>query len=202
MSKIKVSELRELNKNIDSVIKVKYNGLNIEIKRYLPIQDKLNLSTSVYLSSLDDEELMLVNNNTKEIAKVYFITEYYTNISLPKCKNEETGEYTPDIILSYDLLMNTGLYELVANNIPNEIRKIEEMIDNIENYNENKYRKENDIKYMIKQLINKILTEKEMKKFIKEVNKEIKNFNPDKMRFIQDFLNKTSGAEDNGNKES
>lgn len=191
MSKVKVSELKKLNKSIDNTIQVEYNGLNIEVKKYLPFQEKLNLATSIYKMSLNDAELVLIDKNAREIAKVYLITQYYTNISLPK-----------DVLEAYDLLMSTGVYEVIVKQIPDEIIMIDMMIDNIEKYHEEKYRKENDVKNVLRRIIENTPSPEELKKFIKETSEELKNFDPNKLNFVTEFLNQVNGDEANGHKKS
>lgn len=191
MSKVKVSELKKLNKSIDNTIQVEYNGLNIEVKKYLPFQEKLNLATSIYKMSLNDAELVLIDKNAREIAKVYLITQYYTNISLPK-----------DILEAYDLLMSTGVYEVIVKQIPDEIIMIDMMVDNIEKYHEEKYRKENDVKNVLRRIIENTPSPEELKKFIEETSEELKNFDPNKLNFVTEFLNQVNGDEANGHKKS
>lgn len=191
MSKVKVSELKKLNKSIDNTIQVEYNGLNIEVKKYLPFQEKLNLATSIYKMSLNDAEFVLIDKNAREIAKVYLITQYYTNISLPK-----------DILEAYDLLMSTGVYEVIVKQIPDEIIMIDMMVDNIEKYHEEKYRKENDVKNVLRRIIENTPSPEELKKFIEETSEELKNFDPNKLNFVTEFLNQVNGDEANGHKKS
>lgn len=191
MAKIKVSELRKLNKSIEKVIQLKYNGLNIEVKKYLPFQEKLSLATSIYKMSLNDVELILIDRNAREIAKVYLITQYYTNISLPK-----------DVLEAYNLLMSTGVYEVITKQIPDEIIMIDMMVDNIEKYHEEKYRKESDIKNILRRMIENTPTPEELKKFIEEASEELKNFDSNKLSFVTEFLNQVNGDEANGHKKS
>mgnify|MGYP001344533753 CR=1 FL=1 len=191
MAKIKVSELRKLNKSIEKVIQLKYNGLNIEVKKYLPFQEKLSLATSIYKMSLNDVELILIDRNAREIAKVYLITQYYTNISLPK-----------DVLEAYNLLMSTGVYEVITKQIPDEIIMIDMMVDNIEKYHEEKYRKESDIKNTLRRMIENTPTPEELKKFIEEASEELKNFDSNKLSFVTEFLNQVNGDEANGHKKS
>ena len=141
--------------------------------------------------SLNDAELVLIDKNAREIAKVYLITQYYTNISLPK-----------DVLEAYDLLMSTGVYEVIAKQIPDEIIMIDMMVDNIEKYHEEKYRKENDVKNVLRRIIENTPSPEELKKFIEETSEELKNFDPNKLNFVTEFLNQVNGDEVNGHKKS
>lgn len=188
-SKINVKELKEMHKQLDNVVEVQVNGLKIEVKKYLPIKEKMNLVNSIYQTSLENREINLIDYNKKEIAKVILITQYYTNIKLPK-----------DILEGYDLLMSTGIYSAIEHAITHEIITIEQMVRYMELYNENKYKKGNDIKAMINKIIDKTPTDKEMKELIEQTKKEIDNFDPNKLKFVKDFINKTNGGTNNGNK--
>jgi len=188
-SKINVKELKEMRKQIDNVVEVQVNGLKIEVKKYLPIKEKMNLVNSIYQTSLENQEMNLIDYNKKEIAKVILITQYYTNIKLPK-----------DILEGYDFLMSTGIYSAIEHAITHEIITIKQMVRHVELYNENKHKKENDIKAMINKIIDKTPTDEEIKKMIEQTKEEINNFEPNKLKFVKDFINKTKGGTNNGDK--
>ena len=193
MANIKVGELRDLQKEFvkDTEI-INFHGLEIEIKQYLPMEKKLELAYTIYNSCIDkDNGLLVVNENSMDIIKTYFITQYYTNLTLPK-----------DYFEGADLLISTGLYEVIKENIKDEINRIEDIIANIKMQELVKYEQENSIQYIIKdtlnQLIEKIPTSDEAKKFVEEASKEINNFDPDKLKFIKDFLVANSGGKVDG----
>lgn len=181
MSKIKVSELRALiDKNGIEILD--YNDLKIEIKKYLPIAQKLELVLSIYNSCVDEDNgLKIVNGNSKNIALVYFITKYYTNINLPK-----------DIFEAYDILIETGLYNAIKNTIRDEVIRVKEMLDEVIAYEDEKYYQENQFVYVVKnllqELINKVPSLEEAKDFVEMVEKEISGFDPNKVKFIKDFI--------------
>ena len=186
MAKIKVSELRALiDKN--EIEELDFNGLKIEIKKYLPVSQKLELVLSVYNSCIDEDNgLKVVNGNSKEIALVYFITKYYVNVNLPK-----------DIFEAYDILIESGLYNTIENVIYDEVIRIENMLDEVIAYEDEKYYQENQFVYVVKnllqELINKVPSLDEAKEFVEMAEKEIKNLDPSKLKFIQDFIKVNSG---------
>lgn len=180
MAKVKVSDLRALVKN--EVEELDYNGLKIEVKKYLPVSQKLKLVLSVYNSCIDENNgLKVVNGNSKKIALVYFITKYYTNINLPK-----------DIFETYDILIETGLYNVIENIIYDEVIRIEDMLDEVIAYEDKKYHQENQFVYVVKnllqELIDKVPSLEEAKDFVEMVEKEISRFDPNKVKFIKDFI--------------
>ena len=150
MSKILVGELREavkLNEN-PSMIEVDYAGLNIKVKTYISILDKINLASSIYYSAVSEEdELQIVNYNSIEIAYRKLVVEKYTNITLPK-----------NPIDSYDLLTSSGLYETIRNTIPaKEINELEEVLWNYVKEKQDRYERENTVENIIKAGIDKLL---------------------------------------------
>lgn len=190
MAKIKVGELRNLQKELVGDIKVvEFNGIEIEVKQYLPIQDKIILASIIYKNCTDDEDrILVINETTRDILTAYLITQYYTNLTLPQ-----------DYFEGYDLLISTGLYNVIKENIVDEINRVEEIVDNMKMKGLVEYEQKNRIIYVVKEtlneLINKIPTADEAKKFIEEASKEIENFEPEKLQFIQDFLKANSGVE-------
>ena len=185
MAKVKVSDLRALVKN--EIEELDYNGLKIEVKKYLSVSQKLELVLSVYNSCIDEDNgLKVVNRNSKEIALVYFIAKYYTNINLPK-----------DIFEAYDILIETGLYNAIKNTIYDEVIRIEEMLGEVIGYEDEKYYQENKFIYVIKnllqELIDKVPTVDEAKDFMEIAQKELDGFDPSKVKFIQDFIDLNKG---------
>lgn len=189
MSKIKVGELRDLQKEFTKDIDViNFHGLEIDVKQYLPIEDKIILATTIYKSSTNDEDgLLAVNENTRDVLTTYLITQYYTNLTLPQ-----------DYLEGYDILISTGLYDAIKENIIDEVNRVEEIVDNMVMKGLVEYEQKNRLMYVVREilneLVNKIPTADEAKKFVEEASKEIENFDPDKLQFIKDFLVANSGG--------
>lgn len=189
MSKIKVGELRDLQKEfVKDIDVINFHGLEIEVKQYLPIEDKIILATTIYKSSTNDEDgLLAVNENTRDVLTTYLITQYYTNLTLPQ-----------DYLEGYDILISTGLYDAIKENIIDEVNRVEEIVDNMVMKGLVEYEQKNRLMYVVREilneLVNKIPTADEAKKFVEEASKEIENFDPDKLQFIKDFLVANSGG--------
>ena len=137
MAKIAFSKLG-VKKNTDVKI-IKWNDQEIEVKQYLPIEEKLELVSKVLNQSIDD-------NNYYNVARVHIfrileIVFAYTNISF-------TDKQKEDIFKLYDMIMSSGLwYELYhyedcgkeVGAIPEDEYEeihvwVEKMIDNIYKY--------------------------------------------------------------------
>ena len=187
MANIKVSELKELSKNIVDIKTIYYKGLEIEVKTYLPIVKKTELATGIYESCVDRTGgLLTVNENSREIATVNLVTEYYTNINLPK-----------DKIDSYDLLMQTGIYETIEAVIQEELVIIENMVNNIALKEWEEYEQKNSVQYIFKgivyELMDLIPTPEETKAMIEELEKQIADFSPEKIGYVNEFMKLNKG---------
>ena len=128
MAKIGLTKLG-LTKNTD-VSKVEWNGEEIEVKQYLPIDDKLAMIAAILNSSIDD-------NGYYNPAKIYVYTiinmlDYYTNINF-------TDKQKEDISKTYDLVASSGLSSAIFTVIsPYEYQQIQgwirELVDSIYTY--------------------------------------------------------------------
>ena len=97
MAKVSFTKLG-LKKNEDVEI-VEWNEQKIEVKQYLPIEDKLKLITAIVQNSIDD-------NGYYNPAKIYVYTiiemiNFYTNINF-------TEKQKTDIAKTYDLIVSSG----------------------------------------------------------------------------------------------
>lgn len=102
--------LNKLNLKIDdSVTILKFNDQDIEIKQYLPSNEKLNMIGTIINESADD--LKFYNVGKLEIFKTIEIIKHYTNISFT---DKQLGD-TPKL---YDLLVSSNLADEIINNIP------------------------------------------------------------------------------------
>ena len=107
MAKVSLTKLG-LKINQDVKI-VDFNGQSIEVKQYLPVNDKLELITEVINSSAD-------NNNFANPIKVSLfatigIIEKYTNLNITEKQKE-------DVVKLYDMFVSSGLARAVISEIP------------------------------------------------------------------------------------
>ena len=119
MAKVPFTKLG-LTKNQEIKI-LNWNEQNIEIKQYLPINDKLNLVANVINNAHDS------NNNFSNPVQVSVYTSLeilyaYTNINF-------TDKQKEDVAKLYDLVKSNGLLKTVIENIPTE--EYEEIINGI-----------------------------------------------------------------------
>ena len=110
MAKVSFTKLG-LTKN-QEIKTLNWNEQNIEIKQYLPINDKLNLIASVINNAHDS------NNNFSNPMQVSVyanleILYAYTNINF-------TDKQKEDVAKLYDLVKSNGLLKAIIENIPAE----------------------------------------------------------------------------------
>ena len=88
-----------------------HNDQTIEVKSYLPVNDKLKLISNVINLSADDNNF---SNPVKE--DIYFaieVIENYTNISFTDKQKEDPTKL-------YDSFVSTGLYDKIVDMIPED----------------------------------------------------------------------------------
>ena len=118
MAKVSFTKLG-LKKNEDVGI-LHINEQDIEVKQYLPINEKLELISSVINSAADE------NNFSNPVKENVFLTleilYHYTNINF-------TDKQKEDPIKLYDLVVSSGLVNKVTDLIPEE--ELDEVINGV-----------------------------------------------------------------------
>ena len=110
--KVSVKTIRELTKilEVNEPKVIDFEGIKVEIKQYLPIEEKRIIIELVVQNSLIYEEykkLNRIDGAVREVMFGYLIVKHYTNINLMN-----------DPFEMYDTLVVTGLYDEIINNIP------------------------------------------------------------------------------------
>lgn len=100
----------KLGLNIDKEVNtIEFNEQTIEVKRYLPVNDKLELISAVLNNSADENNF--ANPVKVEVFATIAIVEAYTNISF-------TDKQKENITKLYDMLVSSELYNMILNAIP------------------------------------------------------------------------------------
>lgn len=107
MSRVPFSKLNL--KKIDKIQVVTINGLEIEVKQYLPVAEKLELIANVLNNSADD-------NNFANPVKTYVLSHLeiiyaYTNLSFTDKQKEDPAKL-------YDILDTNGIIDSIILAIP------------------------------------------------------------------------------------
>ena len=194
MAKIKVGELREVIKELESKQKhirvVDFQGLKLEIKQFLSIQEKINLVASIFESSIDRSgDLHILDGNTLDIAYKNLVVGEYSNLTLPK-----------NTLESYDMLCESGLFNVVYDAIPLDERLLlENVLDNYIDAEKDEYEQRNTIQYIVKDLLQKLMNKipdgVELEELVKNASEEFANFDPDKLEFLKSAMDWNSGVE-------
>lgn len=118
MAKVSLTKLGlKVNQDIKNI---EFNEQIIEVKQYLPINEKLELISSVINSAADE------NNFSNPVKENVFLTleilYHYTNINF-------TDKQKEDPIKLYDLVVSSGLVNKVTDLIPEE--ELDEVINGV-----------------------------------------------------------------------
>lgn len=129
MAKIGFTKLSLKRKNEIKILNI--NNVQIEIKQYLPINEKLDLISRVINGAHDQNNFP--NPIKIEVIGTLEIIMAYTNISFTEKQKE-------DIPKLYDLLEENGLIDEIISYIPKEeydfiIKGIDETVDAVYTYN-------------------------------------------------------------------
>ena len=106
MAKVSFSKLG-LSKNTN-INTIEYNGQNIEVKQYLPINDKATLTAQVLSCVLNNDENRFANPLQIEVFTLLGIIEKFTNITFTDKQKEDPAKL-------YDLIVSSGLWEEISN---------------------------------------------------------------------------------------
>ena len=109
MTKVAFTKL-SLSKNT-SVKEVEWKDQKIEVKQYLPVEDKLDLISRIVNYSADDH--VFYNPCKVEIFELIEIILAYTNLNL-------TDKQQEDILKLYDLFVSSGFADVIKDAIPEE----------------------------------------------------------------------------------
>lgn len=118
MAKVSFAQLKL---SVDNSIKeVTFNEKNIEVKQYLPMEDKLNIVSTILNYSAEDQKFY--NEGKLEVFLTLEMIYAYTNISFTDKQKE-----TP--VKLYDIITSSGLKKAIFDVIPEEeINMIESMV--------------------------------------------------------------------------
>lgn len=111
MAKVSFSKLG-LTKNND-IKTIEYNGQTIEIKQYLSINDKATIASNVLNSVVGNGETRFINPLQVEVYTLILVIDTYTNINFTDKQREDPAKL-------YDLIVGSGLWELIFNEIDKE----------------------------------------------------------------------------------
>lgn len=108
MAKLSFSKL-SLTKNTD-IKTIEYNGQSIEVKQYLPINDKATIVATILNYTLNNGENRFPNPLQVEVFTLLQAIEKYTNITFTDKQKEDPAKL-------YDLITSSGLWNVIMDNL-------------------------------------------------------------------------------------
>lgn len=119
MAKVPFSKLN-LKKVNEEVKMITFNDMAIEVKQYLPLEDKLNLVADTILAASDDNRFY--NPLRLEAFATLYIIFYYTNLSFTDTQKKDLGKL-------FDIIVSNGLGKAIMDAIDkNELEGMFQMI--------------------------------------------------------------------------
>lgn len=174
MAKVSFSKLG-LTKNT-AIKNIEFNGQNIEVKQYLPIDDKADLTTLVLNTVLANQDNRFANPMQIRLSTVLGIIEKYTNINFTDKQKEDPSKL-------YDLIVSSGLWDLILGAM--DEGEYDEMLVNIDKAIASYYKYYNSI-FGILDSINKDYNNVNLD--ASNIIKELAD--PDKVGFLKEVVTK------------
>ena len=156
----------------------------VDVKSYLPFVEKKMLCNSIIGDCLEEDDgILMCDYFTKKIAMdIGFIVNY---------SDIELGE---DFVEEYDFLVENKVAQYIFSNIDeDEMLFMYSMVNEVLN---EKLRINRSIESVLSKgmsmLIQRIPTDKQIKSIIKLLSKELKTFEPEKLKSLQDMMKSIS----------
>lgn len=141
---VSLTSLKDITKEIPSKVTIDFHGQVLEVVQYLETVPKRALVEIVVGNSVREDGV--VDYHMVDIMKCYMITHYYSNINL----NDKIYDM-------YDLLIQSGVYEVILNNIPiDELEYIDELIELMIEQEVAKIERNNTLAGVVKRFIDSI----------------------------------------------
>lgn len=167
----------ELNLKQNNKVKtIKINNLEINVKQYLPMEDKINLVQIALQQSMQDG---IYNDGLLTAYFHVYIAMFYTDI-------EFTDEEKQDVLTLFNILDSTETMGLIIGAIPE--KELTDLTDLLNNQQSIMVTYKQSAAYLIGQFIDALPQQME------EVSKIINNFDPTKYQQVVDFATAANGG--------
>ena len=173
MAKISLNKLNIKKNDVEANI-ININGVDVEVKQYLPVNEKLDLISWIINQSADD--MKFYNVGKLIIFKTIGLLRYYTNINFTDKQLENAAEL-------FDLIYTSGLSSNIIGAIPTtEIEFIDKVLmDTVDSI----YKYQNSIFG----ILNAVTTDYQNLNFdVSELQKNISN--PENLTLLKDVVTK------------
>lgn len=155
---MKEVDFKSLNLKVnDSVKTITINGIGIEIKNYLPIEDKMDL---IQIALQQAENTIGYDTILIDVYFHLYLVYFYTNIKF-------TEEEKAEPLKLFDILDSNNIISIVASSIPSA--EFEDMKDYLYSQLENNSKFKTSLIYILDILMNKI---KDATKYLNDADYE------------------------------
>lgn len=176
MAKVSYSNLKlKLNTDVKTF---NFNGTEIEVLQYLPVEDKYDLLMITLQNSLEDG---IYNPIKMDLFFHLYLVFLYTNISF-------TDKQKEDPFKLYNVIKSNGLLDLVLTNISEE--EYSTLFKFLEEISKVKTKYNRSVIGLIQSLIHDLPTQAKAMESIME------NFDPEKFQNVLDFAKAANGGRD------
>ena len=173
----KVSYASMKLKMIEDIEKITFNGIDIEILKYLPIEEKYNLISITLQKSLENDNVY--NSVLMDMYFHLYLVFLYTNISFTDKQKEDEAKL-------YDILKSNGLLDEIINKIPeNEYNML---YSYLEEEASKKMESKRSVASLITSLINDLPSQAQAAMDI------VENFDKDKFKNVLEFAEYANGG--------
>lgn len=174
MAKISINKLK-LNKDYKK-ININWNEeIDIEVKQYLPVNEKLELISHI-VNMAHDEQYNFCNPVKLEVYASLYILKYYTNINFTEKQLEDADK-------TYDLLNYNEVIDKVVAGIPK--KEYQELMNGIEQTIKSIYEYQNSVLGILDTIGEDYSN---LNYDVEKIQKEIAD--PDNMKFLKEVLTK------------
>ena len=176
MAKVTYASLKlKINSDIE---KFTFNGSEIEVKQYLPINDKYDLINITLQNAFEDG---VFHPLKMDLYFHLYIVIMYTNITFTEKQKEDEAKL-------YDILNSSGLMEKILETIPKA--EYEELYNYLMECSVQLTNHNRSITTLITSLINDLPTQ------MAEAAKIVETFDPEQFKAVIDFARAANGGRD------
>ena len=176
MAKVTYASLKlKINSDIE---KFTFNGSEIEVKQYLPINDKYDLINITLQNAFEDG---VFHPLKMDLYFHLYIVMMYTNITFTEKQKEDEAKL-------YDILNSSGLMEKILETIPKA--EYEELYNYLMECSVQLTNHNRSITTLITSLINDLPTQ------MAEAAKIVETFDPEQFKAVIDFARAANGGRD------
>lgn len=157
----------------------------LEIKKYLPLLNKKILVDNICadIVEYDENGIAFVNEIQKKISIAIAVLLNYCDVEI--LEEDNMG----DIIETLDLLFETGKYSEIEEYIGNDLDELKLAIETeIENIKLRNNSLESIVAKGLNKIINTLPNDKQIKKLMAEIPKQINKIKPEQLGLIKDMV--------------